>query len=257
MQDKKKELEELLSKVKERISQAPCGTLRISQRGQYLQYYHRTEPKDTKGKYIKKSDMDLVKELAQKDYDQKIVIEIKQQLEVINNCLEKYHPEGIERVYKDLHQLRKPLVHSVFRSDEEYAQVWRNMDYEKKAFADGYPEYYTDAGERVRSKSEIIIANKLLKMGVAYRYEYPIRFISGHIVHPDFYCLNIRTRKEFAWEHFGMMDNQEYANNAIRRIEEYRKNGYWFGKNLIATFETLSRPINVNTVEQTIKQYLL
>ena len=233
MQDKKKELEELLSKVKERISQAPCGTLRISQRGQYLQYYHRTEPKDTKGKYIKKSDMDLVKELAQKDYDQKIVIEIKQQLEVINNCLEKYHPEGIERVYKDLHQLRKPLVHSVFRSDEEYAQVWRNMDYEKKA------------------------SNKLLKMGVAYRYEYPIRFISGHIVHPDFYCLNIRTRKEFAWEHFGMMDNQEYANNAIRKIEEYRKNGYWFGKNLIATFETLSRPINVNTVEQTIKQYLL
>lgn len=257
MQERKRQLEELLSMVKGRISRAPSGTLRISQRGQYLQYYHRTEPKDTKGKYIKKSEIDLVKELAQKDYDQRIIIEIERQLEVINNCLEKYHPDKIDRVYRELHQLRKSLVCAVFQSDEEYVQDWIHVKYDKKAFADDCFEYYSDAGERVRSKSEIIIANKLLKMGVPYRYEYPITFMSGHKVHPDFYCLNIRTRKEFAWEHFGMMDNEEYANNAVRKIEEYEKNGYWIGKNLITTFETLGKPINVNILERMIQQYLL
>lgn len=257
MQDRKMQLEEVLSKVKGRITRAPSGTLRISKRGQYLQYYRRTDSKDTKGKYLRKSEIDMARELAQKDYDQKIVIEIEKQLEVIKNCLEKYHPDEIERVYRDLHHYRKQLVHSVFQSDEEYVEEWNNMDYDKKTFADGYLEYYSDAGERVRSKSEIIIANKLLKMGVPYRYEYPIQFSSGHKVHPDFYCLNIRTRREYAWEHFGMMDDEEYANNAIRKMEVYENNGYWLGKNLITTFETSSKPISVKILEQTIKHYLL
>lgn len=257
LQNKKEEIEEALNNVKERIARAPFGTLRIVRRGQSLQYYHRTESSDTKGKYLRKSQTEIARELAQKDYDQKLIIELEKQLKVIKNCLKKYHPDEIERVYSDLHPFRKTLVNSVFLPREEYRNKWENVNYERKSFSEDSLGYYTDAGERVRSKSEIIIANKLLKMGVPYRYEYPIYFNSGIKVHPDFYCLNIRTRKEYAWEHFGMMDNEEYADKAIWKIEEYEKNGYWPGKNLITTFETFRKPMNANALEQIIKQYLI
>ena len=116
-------------------------------------------------------------------------------------------------------------------SDYDYAMMWKNVDYQGKGVSDDAMELYSDAGERVRSKSEVIIANKLHNLGIAYRYEFPIKFMSGRIVYPDFYCLNVRKRREIVYEHFGMMDDPEYANNAVKKIEEYQRNGYWLGKN--------------------------
>ena len=156
-----------------------------------------------------------------------------------------------------MHPNRKNLVQPVFLETEEFVKEWLSQEYEKKGFLKDSPKYYTDLGEQVRSKSEILIANKLLKLGVPYRYEYPIRFVSGREVHPDFYCLNVHTRREYAWEHFGMMDNGEYVNTAIKKIEEYEQNGYWIGQNLIVTFESMNNPINLNILEKTIQHYLL
>ena len=39
---------------------------------------------------------------------------------------------------------------------------------------------------------------------------------------PDFVLLNKRTRQEFYFEHFGMMDNPEYSSKAIHKIEMYQ-----------------------------------
>ena len=43
---------------------------------------------------------------------------------------------------------------------EEFVKQWEAVSYVPKGFEPNYPEYYTDKGERVRSKSEILIANK-------------------------------------------------------------------------------------------------
>lgn len=250
------ELKRILNAAERRIAIAPKGLLRISDRGSYVQYYHRKDIKDTKGKYIKKSEVELVRRLAQKDYDQKICEELRVEIREINRLLERYHSQELESIYNNLSFHRKSLISPVIESDEDYIKHWKEIKYEKMRFENDEIELYTDAGERVRSKSEVIIANKLLKMGVPYRYEYPIQFKSGRIVHPDFYCLNIRKREDIIYEHFGMMDNEEYLNNALRKIDEYQKNGYWLGKNLIATFESSKKLINVYEIEEMIKQYL-
>ena len=117
-------------------------------------------------------------------------------------------------------------------------------------------EYYTDNGERVRSKSEIIIANKLYRYNIPYRYEYPLQLQSDIITHPDFTCLNVKTRQEYIWEHFGIMDNAEYACNAIKKISDYANSGYILGRNFIATFETANTPINANCIDSLIKSHL-
>ena len=54
-----------------------------------------------------------------------------------------------------------------------------------------------------------------------------------------------------------MMDDPEYANNTVKKIEEYQRNGYWLGKNFIATFESSRKSINTLEIEELAKQYLL
>ncbi len=117
-------------------------------------------------------------------------------------------------------------------------------------------EIVTEKGEVVRSKSEKILADKLNLMNIPYHYEQPL-FLNGYgTIHPDFTVLNKSTRKEYYWEHFGLMDNPEYCEKAIKKIETMQKNGIYIGEKLIVTFETQSHPLNMKIVENTIKKYL-
>ena len=124
-------------------------------------------------------------------------------------------------------------------------------------FVDQAYDFYSNNGVRVRSKSELIIANMLEQNGIPYRYEYPIVLKDGKNVRPDFLCLNIRTRREYVWEHFGMMDNIAYANKNIAKIQAYEQNGFLAGKNMIMTFESSVTPISSSTIKQMIEEYLL
>lgn len=69
---RKEELELMSAMVEERIDEAPQGTLRISHTGGYTQFYHRIEPGDTRGKYIRKKECELARLLAQKEYDRRV-----------------------------------------------------------------------------------------------------------------------------------------------------------------------------------------
>ena len=94
--------------------------------------------------------------------------------------------------------------------DQHYAAQWLKVQYQGLSFTPDAPEYQTALGERVRSKSEVIIADALSRHQIPNRYEYPLKLSKGqqtHIIYPDFLCLNIHTRREYIWEHFGMMDD--------------------------------------------------
>ena len=103
----------------------------------------------------------------------------------------------------------------------------------------------TDRGERVRSKSELIIANLLSKEGIPYKYECPLRLKGFGTVHPDFTALRRNARREIYWEHLGMMDDPEYTARAVRKISAYILNGFYPGEDLIITAETNASPINI------------
>ena len=75
-----------------------------------------------------------------------------------------------------------------------------------------------------------MIADKLYMMDIPYKYEYPISLSPYGIIYPDFVVLNVKERKEVIIEHFGMMDNPEYAAGAVQKIDMYIKNGYIPGK---------------------------
>ena len=130
------------------------------------------------------------------------------------------------------------------------------VKYRGKEFYEGVPEFYTTKGERVRSKSELIIADLLEKEGVPYRYEYPIYLKGLGKIYPDFTVLNVRKRKTIYWEHLGMMDDSEYVDRALKKIATYEQNGIFPGENLVLTYETRTNPINQKMVMLMIQHYL-
>ena len=59
------------------------------------------------------------------------------------------------------------------------------------------------------------------------------------------------------WEHFGLMDKQDYRNSACKKIRLYCDNGIIPSIDLIATFETVDHPLDVEKVEKIIQEFFL
>ena len=253
--DRERFLKEVIEKEKSTLKDPPTGRLRCSTVNTYPRYYIRSTSDDRFGKYIPKKNIEIAKALAQKEYDEAILKKAVKELDLLKKVLEVYPKECLENVYNNIPPIRQALIEPVCLPDDQYVERWLSVPYERKGFSEDAPEYYTVRGERVRSKSEIIIADILNRMNIPYRYEFPIRLKGAGIIHPDFTVLKIKTREEMLWEHLGMMDDAEYAEKALERIDLYLRNGYYPGLNQILTHETSKRPIRNKLVEEMIDKY--
>ena len=237
------------------LKSAPQGNLRILKRKNHYQYYLRKDPKDTNGVYIPKKDIKIAASVLQRDYDKKIIEIASRELSKIEEYLALLSNNSIEIVIDTFSESRKGLIEPVYMSDEEFIREWISKPYEHMSFDSD--ELYSTSGTRVRSKSEVIIANMLEQYNIPYKYEYPIKLNGSHLARPDFTCLNIKTRQLLIWEHLGMMDNPDYADRNIRKLSLYEKSGYIVGKNMIVTFESSHVPPASNIIKSTIENFLL
>ena len=246
-----------MKKDKEKaLKNAPEGALRICSHGNRTQYYQRNDPKDFNGVYIRENDIHIAQELAQKDYDRKVLCAIEKELCAIKKYLSNYPMVNAEQIYENLHKERRKLVSPILETDEQYVYNWKSVKYQGKGFGEETPEFYTAKEERVRSKSELIIADLLNKEGIPYRYEYPIHLNGMGKIYPDFTVLNVKKRKEMYWEHFGMMDDLSYVEKALQKIALYEQNGIFHGENLILTYETRKNPMKQKEIMHLINHYL-
>ncbi len=254
----KSRMDELVCLINEKtaaLRDAPEGRLRISRQGKGNRphYYHVTN-ENSNGEYIPLENTDLIKALAQKGYDQKVLKVARTQLAMLEQFNRRYQSNAIEGVWTGLY--RGDLVIPAILDDDLYAERWSAVPFEGLPFDECMPSLITSDGRRVRSKSELIIAETLISMDVPFRYECP-KMLGNVLVHPDFTCLNVRTRIEFVWEHFGMMDVPEYACNMVKKISMYQKNGFFAGVNFIHTMETVKHPIKPEMVKHYVEDYLL
>ena len=250
-------LRTLEEKAEEELAKAPPGRLRISKgRNQKDWYYHRRETTDRSGVYIPQDNEELVSRLAGKDYRERLIKAIRREKKAIERCLAEYPKISAEQIYERLPERRRKLFTPLIETDDMFAERWENMEYKGKSISGDSPELITQRGEQVRSKSEVIIANMLLKEGIPYRYEYPVRLWGYGTVYPDFTVLNIRKRKEMFWDHFGMMDDPDYASKAVKKLISYNKNKIFPGDRLIITSETRTEPLNIRQIRDVIQFYL-
>jgi hypothetical protein len=79
----------------------------------------------------------------------------------------------------------------------------------------------TERGDLVRSKSELIIADKLFARDIDYAYEQPLVLPDGRVRYPDFTFTDHARGVAFYWEHLGLLDDPGYRARWDRKRAEY------------------------------------
>ena len=121
----------------------------------------------------------------------------------------------------------------------------------------------TSRGEMVRSKSEVIIADRLAALGVEYIYEHPLS-IGGATKYPDFMIEDMESGNTFYWEHCGMLHVPSYRRRWEEKLAWYKANGIsphedGGGENgtLIVTNESAQGAISSQEIEQIIRKVIM
>ena len=108
----------------------------------------------------------------------------------------------------------------------------------------------TDKGHMVRSKSELVIANKLFSIGMEYQYE---RIIEGSKrpgkLRPDF-TFTDPAGDTIIWEHLGMLARDDYRRGWEWKKEWYAENGYIEGENLFTTADDENGGLDSKKIEE-------
>lgn len=245
------ELGELKEKVLESLRDAPEGRIRSElAKGKYPQYYYFENNKvNCKGRYLKKSDIKLARACAQKEYDNVMLKAIEKREKVLRSVIAKEENNLLMDAYNNLPSAKKCLINPYILSDEMFIKEWFDIKIIGENTIPMSSSYRTERGELVRSKSEKIIADKLFFRNVPYKYESGLKLNESSVIFPDFTILNINTREEVYFEHFGMMDNPEYCKKAIGKIEFYEKNDIHMGDKLFVSFESSLKPINLEQID--------
>lgn len=251
-------LEGIISAAEKRMDDAPEGSLHVSKCASKFQFYRITKENEAKKRtYIGKESGDLIQKLAQKSYDEKVLKLAKKRLAQMSNLAYKYEDDEFEKLYEKEHPEKKKIIKPVEEPWDAFLEKWEAELYQGKEFMDSATYILTEKGEKVRSKSEKIIADYLLKKGISYKYERPLHLKGLGIVYPDFTLISPATRKEVYWEHCGMMDNPTYSAAAVRKIHTYEKNGIFLGERLILTFETEKISLETVLLEKIVEKYFV
>jgi len=219
-------LKKTIKNVNRRLSVMPEGRVKIrNRRGKY------SISVITGGKKLNAEYKETYKSLASSDtqryatklYLEELLTSLESELSALNTFLQNYNPRKKYEVLSDFPTSIRDLINQPLVSPEELSRAWANVTYATNPMAyDERYEYYTNRGERVRSRAELFIADMLFQLGIPYRYEM-LYIANGHNYYPDFTLMNPFTGELFFVEYFGLMDDDDYRQNSFAKIKEYNR----------------------------------
>jgi hypothetical protein len=117
-----------------------------------------------------------------------------------------------------------------------------------------YAEYLihrTERGDLVRSKSELVIANKLFQLRIDYHYERPLEGDTqpGRL-RPDFSFIDA-AGDLVLWEHLGLMSRPGYRSGWQWKLNWYKQNGFELGRNLFTTEDDAKGGLDMRPILET------
>lgn len=257
-------LEKEVRELQTRLEKAPKGSLRCHKNGKTFRWYfidetdHRAKGKNAKRKYIsKKTGRPLAEKLARKAYDKRKLVSCTKELTALKRYLNYSNSEMMpeQRYLSENSGFRELLISDMTLMNRELEE-WKAADYPRNPFYQESLQVCSSDGTMVRSKSEALIASGLASDGIPYRYECALE-LEGQTLYPDFTIRHPFTGKVFIWEHFGMVDQEEYLERTLKKLRVYLRNGFIPDNNFIMTFETRQVPLGYDAVFRVIQDYFL
>jgi len=210
-----------------------------------------------KKNYVRKPDVKNIKKYLQRDYDVRVNEVLSNMHASLTQVVEQYNVDDIYKEYENLDNKRKNIVIPIINTRQEYIDEWYTL---YPGMQNTFPiegTYVTEKNEKVRSKSEKIIADMLYKYDIPYVYEPRLELSPFTAVFPDFAIMNKRTGKTYYWEHLGLVSDIDYAIKNFLKLQEYISNGVFPGRDLILSIESENKSLDVISVDKMIKEYLL
>ena len=207
----------------------------------------------------KKKNKNKIQMLARQEYHEKLYPFLEKAIRHLKEALKSL--DRLYEIYEKMHEGKQILFEPDIVPISKKIQDFNNLTYEGLPFSEtDKSEYFTHRGERVRSKSEKIIADELDRQGVPYHYEKPLLLqADGQMkeFHPDFTVMNITTGEVKYIEHLGMMDNPGYYNNVLMKLDAYERNGLLIGRDVILLHESSFRPLSTRIIADYIQEFLI
>ena len=250
-----------IGRLEKSIQDKGDGSIIVSSSHGYVRFYEKKE--NGEKRYLGNDKTADVQRLVQKKYENKLLEAAKAERKKLSDCLGMLTSDSdksdMNTVLPSLPEELKKYVRQDESTDEGFAQRWMAAKYYRAKRGEGH-KFETLNKDLVRSKSEVIIADRLYTAGIPYRYEQMLELQNEQAnplrYYPDFTVLNKRTRKIYYWEHLGRLGDPEYCFDALIKLEDYSDNGILLGKNLILTFESQKMPLYTANVDRIIKEYL-
>lgn len=250
-------LESLITRKKEALNGVPNGTLLTRNIQGKERYYHYLPGETKSGIYLPESKMDLAQALAQKSYDEKILNAAEGEMKALKKYLGSVPAVMVEDIFESYSDSRQKLIVPIIETDEQFLQRWLNQPFPNVKGRREHPVVITDQGKEVDSKAELVLSMQFDKRKVPFLQQVPIVLPSGRVIYADFKALNLRKRKEFVWEHLGMLGSEDYCRHSLPRLNELIMNGYIPGVNLILTWESEECKLDLRVVNKLINTYLI
>lgn len=232
----------------------PKGHLTLSRTKKYYKWYHSD---GHKREYIPKKKRALAIQLALKNYLSLLLHDLTIDHKAIQLYLNYHdsHPHKSEDMLANNPEIQS-LLSSYFAPQSEELALWAAESYETNPTHLEHLLFKCSSGHMVRSKSEEVIDMLLFFKKIPFRYEAPLT-LGYTTLYPDFTIRHPKTGEFYYWEHFGLIDDPQYARNAYSKMELYTSHGIIPTINLITTFETRENPLSADVIEKTIEHYFL
>ena len=235
--------------IENKMELLPEGRIKVKyQNGKAYYYQVGIYPTE---KYLSEKNNKLIEELVQKDYLKKVLKEAKNELTVLEKIRKIYPDTLAEDVFDSLPDAKKKYATPINLCDDAFAQRWLAIPYQRKPIKKGTTTFKTLKGDKVRSKSEVIIADRLWANGIPYKYECPLK-AGKEIIHPDFTILRMSDRKIIYHEHCGKMDDPAYTDDMLYRVNLYSQEKIYIGDRLFLTLESSTRPLDTDMLDDYI-----
>lgn len=254
--------EKIIRSLEDELPNLPEGSIHHRMIRGISRFYHFVPSKNKKNsydqRYLRQEEQQLIQDLLRKKYINMCLKILRPNLSVLKLLLKIYivfDPDEIMKKLYEKHNLNgNSIPFKCFK--KKNTDEWQSGDYERNTM---YPEqlaFMTQSGLTVRSKSELVIAGYLESYNIPFRYEAQLN-IGSHNYYPDFTILSPQDNRIIYWEHFGMVENEDYELAMNKKLKSYKDNGITQWDNLIVTFETKSNPFNAPKIQKIIKAFLL
>lgn len=253
-----KEYRERYDQEMKELRKMPEGTLTFRNNNGNIQFVQLLSYSEA-GNVLRKrrgitTDTHLTMKLARKKYLKISTELLLKEIDRLSKFIEQRTEPTPDNILKMLSENWNHVPRSYLFPHKTNQEKWAAAEYRRNGKNLHELRHTTSRGLKVRSKSELLIAEKLDSYGIPYRYDQVIGN-TRYIFSPDF---TIKTKRGFIyWEHCGKMSDSDYRAYNKWKLSQYESMKIVPWDNLIITYDQNDGDFDMRIIESEILNKLI